>query len=99
MFYPHFSFTYIFCYLLTAAIFTLVNVAGGLDFVTGLTASVACVGNVGPGFGDLGSMANYADIPAVLKITGMMEMFLGRLEIFPVLYLFGTRRSPARARG
>ncbi len=93
------AFIYIFCYLLTAALFTLVNVAGGLDFVTGLTASVACVGNVGPGFGELGSMANYADIPAVLKITGMMEMFLGRLEIFPVLYLFGARRSPARARG
>jgi len=44
-----------------------------------MTASVACIGGVGPGFGDLGSMANHAHIPARLKITGMLEMFLGRL--------------------
>jgi trk system potassium uptake protein TrkH len=80
---------FIFCYLLIAAVFTVINVAGGLDFVTGLTASVACLGNVGPGFGDVGSMANYAHIPGLLKAAGIVEMLLGRLEIFPVLYLFG----------
>ena len=83
--------TFIFCYLLIAALFTVINVAGGLDFVTGLTASVACLGNVGPGFGEVGSMANYAHIPAALKGAGIVEMLLGRLEIFPVLYLFGER--------
>lgn len=84
-------FVYIFCYLLITAVFSAVNVACGMDFVTGLTASVACIGNVGPGFGEVGSMANYAHIPAFLKATGMLEMFLGRLEIFPVLYLIGER--------
>ena len=82
---------YIFCYVLIAAFFAVINVAGGLDFVTGLTASVACLGNVGPGFGDVGSMSNYAHIPAMLKVTGIVEMILGRLEIFPVLYLIGER--------
>ena len=83
------TYVYIFCYLLITALFSAVNVACGMDFITGLTASVACIGNVGPGFGEVGSMANYAHIPAVLKVTGMLEMFLGRLEIFPVLYLLG----------
>lgn len=91
---------YIFCYLLIAALFTVVNVAGGLDFVTGLTASVAWIGNVGPGFGDVGSMANYAHIPALLKASGIVEMLLGRLEIFPILYLVGVsyrENAPARS--
>ena len=33
-------------------------------------------------------MSNYAAFPAVLKITSLLEMLIGRLEIFPVLYLF-----------
>jgi Trk-type K+ transport system membrane component len=38
-------------------------------------------------------MANYAAFPAVLKATGMVEMLIGRLEIFPVLYLFRSMRA------
>ena len=54
---------------------------------------VACIGNVGPGFGEVGSMANYAAFPAVLKVAGMVEMLIGRLEIFPVLYLLRSMRA------
>ena len=64
-----------------------------ISTTTGVTASVACIGNVGPGFGEVGSMANYAAFPAVLKATGMVEMLIGRLEIFPVLYLFRSMRA------
>jgi trk system potassium uptake protein TrkH len=81
------AYGYIFCYLILMVVFAAVNIAFGLDFTTGVTASIACIGNVGPGFGDVGSMANYADFPSVLKFTGMTEMLIGRLEIFPVLYL------------
>lgn len=81
------AFGYIFCYLLIVVVFAAVNIVFGLDFITGLTASVACIGNVGPGFGDVGSMSNYAAFPSVLKATAMLEMLIGRLEIFPVLYL------------
>lgn len=81
------AYGYIFCYLLIVVIFASLNIAFGLDFTTGVTASVACIGNVGPGFGDVGSMSNYAAFPSILKATGMIEMMIGRLEIFPVLYL------------
>ena len=85
---------FIFCYLAILAIGGIINVAGGMDFTTGLTASIACIGNVGPGFGDVGSMANFAGVPAFLKITGMLEMLVGRLEIFPILYLLqGIHRA------
>ena len=85
---------FIFCYLVILAAGGIFNMAGGLDFTTSLTASIACIGNVGPGFGAVGSMANYGDFPALLKISGMLEMLIGRLEIFPILYLLqGFRKS------
>ncbi|MCR5560569.1 MAG: TrkH family potassium uptake protein [Bacteroidales bacterium] len=87
------AFGYIFCYLILMVVFAAVNIAFGQDFITGVTASIACIGNVGPGFGDIGSMSNYADFPAILKFTGMIEMLIGRLEIFPILYLFRSIRN------
>jgi trk system potassium uptake protein TrkH len=90
------AYGYIFCYLLIMVVFAAINIAFGLDFITGVTASIACIGNVGPGFGDVGSMSNYATIPVILKTTGMIEMLVGRLEIFPFLYLL---RSVSIQRG
>lgn len=86
------AFGYIFCYLLIVVIFAAVNIAFGLDFITGVTSSIACIGNVGPGFGDVGSMSNYATFPTILKSIGMAEMLIGRLEIFPILYLMRSIR-------
>lgn len=86
------SYSYIFCYLFILVFFAATNIAFGLDFITGVTASIACIGNVGPGFGDVGSMSNYADFPAILKCTAMAEMLIGRLEILPILYLFHSVR-------
>ena len=86
------AFCYTFCYLFIVVVFAAVNIAFGLDFITGVTSSVACIGNVGPGFGDVGSMSNYSAFPAVLKAAGMLEMLIGRLEIFPVLYLLRSVR-------
>ena len=90
------AFRYIFCYLFIMVLFAAVNIAFGLDFITGVTASIASIGNVGPGFGDVGSMSNYADFPVILKLTGLTEMLIGRLEIFPVLYLLQSVRGVER---
>jgi len=82
------AFIFIFCYLALTIVFAFINVSAGMDFTSGVSASVACIGNVGPGLGEVGSMGNYAEIPSFIKITSMIEMLIGRLEIFPVLYLF-----------
>ena len=87
------AYGYIFCYLIIMVAFAAVNIACGLDFMTGVTASIASIGNVGPGFGDVGSMANYSGFPSFLKAMGLIEMLIGRLEIFPVLYLFRSIRN------
>lgn len=45
-------------YLSIVFIGAIVYAASGMDFTTGLSASIACMGNVGPGFGVVGSMGN-----------------------------------------
>ena len=87
------AFFYIFCYLLIMVVFAAINISFGMDFTSGVTASIACVGNVGPGFGEVGSMDNYATLPAILKVSSLTEMLVGRLEIFPVLYLLRSIRK------
>lgn len=60
----------------------------GLNLQTSLTASIACIGNIGPGLGAVGPRGNYADIPAVGKLLLSVLMLVGRLEVFTALSLF-----------
>jgi len=60
----------------------------GSDLATAFTGSVAMVGNVGPGFGKVGSMNTYADLPGMLKLFDSLLMLFGRLEIFGLIQLF-----------
>ena len=76
--------TFMGTYLLIIAIGTIFF-AISMDFKTSLTASIACMGSVGPGFGDVGSMGNYAGLMGFQKIVAMLIMLLGRVEIFPML--------------
>jgi trk system potassium uptake protein TrkH len=59
----------------------------GLDFKTAIGASVATVGNIGPGLGGVGPVENYAFIPSLGKWVLSFLMLLGRLELFTVLML------------
>ncbi len=58
------------------------------DIETNLSAAAACFNNVGPGLGLVGPAANYAGYSAFSKIVLSVAMLLGRLEIYPVLFLF-----------
>lgn len=66
---------------------TFTNTLFGQDLMTAFSSAVACVGNVGPGFGEVGSMGNFADIPVVLKLQNSVLMLMGRLEIFGFIQL------------
>ena len=61
---------------------TLLSTLWGMDLLTAFSSSVAFIGNVGPGFGEVGSYENYAALPSFLKIQGSILMLMGRLEIF-----------------
>lgn len=60
----------------------------GLDVVTAATAVIATLGNIGPGLARVGSIENFAFIPAVGKVFLSFCMILGRLELYTVLVLF-----------
>ena len=60
----------------------------GTDLTTSFTGAVAMVGNVGPGFGEVGSMSTYGELPAALKLFDSLLMLFGRLEIFGLIQLF-----------
>jgi len=60
----------------------------GHDLVTNLTASIACISNIGPGLGLVGPAGNFAFFSIPSKLVLIFEMLLGRLEIFPVMFLF-----------
>lgn len=64
----------------------------GLDGVTAFSGSAATMGNVGPGFGMVGSMSNFSEIPDLGKWILSATMLLGRLDIFGLI-LFLTAKS------
>jgi trk system potassium uptake protein TrkH len=74
-------------YLLVFTFSVLVVCGQGARLLTGITASIATLGNIGPGFGAVGPMANYADLPNLSKLVLFANMWIGRLEIMTVLVL------------
>ena len=57
----------------------------GTDPADAVSGVIASVGNVGPGIGELGSLDNYSAQLTMAKVIYSFDMFLGRLEIFPIL--------------
>ena len=57
----------------------------GVEIGEAFSGVLASIGNVGPGIGSLGTMGNYAAQPEAAKFIYTLDMFMGRLEIFPIL--------------
>lgn len=65
----------------------LVTVIDGVDLATGFSVSLACLGNIGPGFGPAGPMGNFDGFTTLTKILLIAAMWIGRLEIVTILAL------------
>lgn len=77
-----------FClYIMLVAVGVLVLTMLGIDIMSSLTATAACLGNIGPGFAAVGPTQNYSFIPDAGKYLLSALMLIGRLEIFPMLVL------------
>jgi len=60
----------------------------GVDHVTGFTAVVASLFNIGPGLAGVGPTENFAGFTDVSKFILAILMIMGRLEFFAILALF-----------
>lgn len=74
-------------YLGVYAVSVVIVVSLGADLITGITATIVTLGNIGPGFGLVGPMSSFGHLHPVSKIVLTLAMWLGRLEVITVLVL------------
>jgi trk system potassium uptake protein TrkH len=79
---------FIFVYFISVVTMTFALMASGLDFISSLSAVIACINNAGPGPNVVGPAGNFAALTDFQTWVCTLAMFLGRVEIFSLLILF-----------
>jgi trk system potassium uptake protein TrkH len=74
-------------YVIIFAVTLLIVSADKNDLVTDFSSIVATLNNIGPGLGKIGPTGNFSSYNALSKIVFIINMLLGRLEIFPLICL------------
>jgi Trk-type K+ transport systems, membrane components len=85
-----FTVLYILLFGVAAVLLSLDSARIGYQLSTleAVSASLATLGNIGPGFGSVGPFGNYLNFSPFSKLLMVFLMWIGRLEIVPVLALF-----------
>ncbi|WP_254524089.1 TrkH family potassium uptake protein [Natrinema caseinilyticum] len=84
------GFTFLYLFVFAIATLLIALDAGHLveTPLEAFSASLATIGNIGPGFGFLGPFGSYHEFPIGSKLLMIFLMWIGRLEIIPVLVMF-----------
>ncbi|MBR5283690.1 MAG: TrkH family potassium uptake protein [Clostridia bacterium] len=77
---------YLSIYIFVATVSVLLISLDGFDFETNFTAMAACLNNIGPGMSVVGPTGNFGAFSGFSKFILILNMLLGRLEIFPVIF-------------
>lgn len=78
-------FLYIVVYFIAVIVSVLLVMICGSEPLEAISGVISSIGNVGPGLGSIASLENYSRQPEISKLIFTFDMFLGRLEIYPVL--------------
>ena len=86
--------SYLALYIAVIAVTFILISINGLGLEEDISAVVACVNNIGPGFGLIGPAGSYAAYSGFAKMVLSVAMLIGRLEIYPLLALamIGSKR-------
>ncbi len=82
---------FIVLYILIIFISTTLLSLMDIDLLTAFSATITCIGNVGPGFERVSSLGNFGSLPDAAKWILSFDMLLGRLEIYGLILLFYVR--------
>ncbi len=87
---------YIGLYAVVIVVSTLLVLCTGTDPANSLVGTISSLANIGPASGDMGNLGNFNHLPTLSKFIFSVDMFLGRIEIYPVLAVLGmmlTKRN------
>lgn len=80
--------SFFFLFVIIFVFFSLIlSCYPGMDFETATSASIASLGNIGPGLSKVGSTCSYSWMEPSAKLILTFAMLLGRLELYTVLVL------------
>ena len=75
---------YIALYMMLIIVSLALNLALNPDNANAVAATFTSLSNVGPAIGELGSFGNFGAEPVAAKLVYTIDMFLGRVEIYPI---------------
>lgn len=90
------TFAYFFIYVMIFAASVLVVALDNFDFTTTVTSVIATLNNIGPGLNMVGATGNFSEFSFLSKLVLIADMLLGRLEIFPLLFLFAPSKQKVK---
>ncbi len=79
---------FLFVYLISIVLMTLMLTLSGLDEITAFSAAIACLNNLGPGLGEIGPASTYASLNDFQIWLCSFAMLLGRLEFYTLIIVF-----------
>lgn len=80
---PHLLYLCVYAFLALVSVFLCL--CAGVDTENSFVSTVMSLSNVGPGCGALGTMGSFNSVPMAGKMIFSLDMFLGRVEVYPVL--------------
>ena len=81
--------TFLFIFILTFFVISLILALTGLDLLTSMSASATSISNVGPGLGNIiGPNYNFSELSNIAKWVLSFGMLAGRLEFLTFLVIF-----------
>ena len=79
---------YMICYFLIFGFSMLFISVDNFSMTTTISAVASCLNNIGPGLDIVGPVGNFSQFSDFSKLVLTADMLIGRLEIFPILFLF-----------